>query len=78
MEKYSVVYCSDVKLVDNEDSVTVIEGKEGMTRSALWQHCVGLGLLFISEQGEIEARGTVWGGDTSLGRRCGANFGSGK
>lgn len=71
MEKYSVLHCLNVKLIDFEDSVTVIEGKEGkMARSTLWQHDTGLGMLSISEQGEMEGRGTMWGGDTRPGRRC--------
>lgn len=71
MEKQSVVYCLNTKLVDIKDSVTVNEGKKGMTRSIFWQYYVGLGMLFVLEQGEIEARVTVWDYGTRLGRRNG-------
>lgn len=55
------MYSLKTKLVDIKDSLTVIEGKEGVTRSILGQYCVYLGLLLVLEQGESKARESVWG-----------------
>ena len=38
VEKSSGVCCLNTRLVDVKDSLTVSEGKEGMTRSILWQY----------------------------------------
>lgn len=64
--------CLNTELVDIEDSLTIIEKKEGIARSILWQYSVDLGVLLVLEQGEIESRETIRDYGTSLGRRYGA------
>lgn len=51
----------NAKSVDIKDSLRVTEGKDGVTSSRLWQYLVDLGMLFVLERGEMEARQTGWG-----------------
>lgn len=42
------------QLVDTKGPLRVTEGKEGRTRSVLWQYWVDLGMLFILNREKLE------------------------